>query len=54
MGKNFRSPASIDILEDSVYNLLWEETPYAFVIKSKKIAEGFRIYFEFLCNQAKE
>ncbi len=53
MEKGFRSPAAIDIFQDYVFILLWEETPYAFVIKNRNIADGFRIYFEFLWKMAK-
>lgn len=53
MEKGFRSPAAIDIFRDYVFILLWEETPYAFVIKNKNIADGFRIYFGFLWKMAK-
>jgi sugar-specific transcriptional regulator TrmB len=53
MEKGFRSPAAIDIFQDYVFILLWEETPYAFVIRNKNIAEGFKIYFNFLWNMAK-
>ncbi len=52
--KGFKSPAAIDIFQDSVYILLWDEQPYAFVIKNKNIAEGFRTYFEFLWKIAKK
>lgn len=54
MEKGFKSPAAIDIFKDYVFILLWEETPYAFVIKNKNIADGFRIYFEFLWKIAKD
>jgi sugar-specific transcriptional regulator TrmB len=53
MGKNFISPASIDIFQDYVYIFLWDENPYAFVIKNKNIAEGFKTYFQFLWSMAK-
>lgn len=52
MEKGFKSPASIDIFGDNVYILMWDEQPYAFVIKNKNIAQGFKIYFEFLWNLA--
>ncbi|HLC86409.1 MAG TPA: helix-turn-helix domain-containing protein [Candidatus Nanoarchaeia archaeon] len=54
MGNNFKSPAAIDIFQDYVYILLWDENPYAFIIKNKNIAEGFKIYFNFLWNMAKK
>ena len=54
MGKNFQSPAAIDIFQDKVYILLWDENPYAFTIKNKNIAEGFKTYFYFLWDMAKE
>ncbi len=53
MEKGFKSPAAIDIFQDYVFILLWEETPYAFVIKNRNIADGFRVYFEFLWKMAK-
>tara|TARA_Y100000310_G_scaffold231700_1_gene234341 strand:+ start:35564 stop:36301 length:738 start_codon:yes stop_codon:yes gene_type:complete len=53
MGDNFKSPASIDIFQDKVYILMWDQTPYVFTIKNKNIAEGFKHYFEFLWNMAK-
>ncbi len=53
MERGFRSPAAIDIFQEYVFILLWEEKPYAFVIKNKNIADGFRVYFEFLWNLAK-
>ncbi|MEK6926527.1 MAG: helix-turn-helix domain-containing protein [Nanoarchaeota archaeon] len=53
MGNGFQSPAAIDIFLDTVYILLWDETPYAIKIKNKNIADGFRVYFNFLWNIAK-
>jgi|SRR3989344_513576 len=53
MGGNFKSPASIDIFEDYVYILIWDESPYAIRIKNKNVAEGFKVYFNFLWNIAK-
>ncbi len=53
MEKGFVSPASIDIFQDRVYILMWDESPYAFTIRNKNIAEGFRVYFNFLWGLAK-
>tara|TARA_Y100000310_G_scaffold166291_1_gene166007 strand:+ start:350 stop:1084 length:735 start_codon:yes stop_codon:yes gene_type:complete len=53
MEKGFRSPAAIDIFQEYVFILLWEETPYAFIIKNRNIADGFRVYFDFLWRMAK-
>ena len=53
MKKGFKSPASIDIFQDNVYILLWDEEPYVFTIKNRNIAEGFKIYFNFLWNASK-
>ena len=52
MNKGFTSPASIDIFQDYVYILMWDETPYAFIIKNQNIAAGFKVYFDFLWNMA--
>ena len=54
MGNGFKSPAAIDIFGDYVFILLWEETPYAFIIKNKNIADSYRFYFNFLWNMAKK
>ena len=53
MKKGFESPAAIDIYQDKVYILMWGEKPYAFYIKNKSIAKGFKVYFEFLWKMAK-
>lgn len=53
MGRGFRSPAAIDIFQDHVFILLWEEIPYAFLIKNKNIADGFKAYFDFLWRMAR-
>lgn len=53
MPKGYISPSAIDIFQDSVYIFLWEEKPYVFMIKNKRIAESFKQYFNFLWNLAK-
>jgi sugar-specific transcriptional regulator TrmB len=53
MGNGFISPAAIDIFGDTVYMFMWDENPYVFRIKNKNIAQGFKVYFEFLWKQAK-
>jgi|SRR3989344_178146 len=54
MRKGFVSPASIDIFQDYVYILLWDENPYAIRIRNKNISDGFKVYFDFLWNIAKK
>jgi len=54
MPKGFISPAAMDLVEDSVYLILWEEKPFVFMIKNKRIAESFKHYFEFLWKMAKK
>jgi len=54
MPKGYISPAAIDIFEDYVYIFLWEEKPFVFTIKNKKLAESFRYYFKFLWKIAKD
>ena len=53
MENGFRSPSAIDIFQDKVYILLWDENPYVFTIKNKNIADGFKTYFDFLWKIAK-
>ncbi|MFH1711336.1 MAG: helix-turn-helix domain-containing protein [Nanoarchaeota archaeon] len=54
MPKGYVSPGAIDIFEDYVYIFLWEEKPFVFMIKNKKIAESFKVYFNFLWRLAKK
>lgn len=54
MERGFKSPAAIDIFQDTVCILMWDDTPYAFMIRNANVAEGFRTYFEFLWNMAKQ
>ena len=54
MRGGFKSPAAIDIFQDFVYILLWDEHPYAIRIKNKNLADGFKTYFDFLWNIAKK
>ncbi|MEK6952867.1 MAG: helix-turn-helix domain-containing protein [Nanoarchaeota archaeon] len=53
MPKGYISPAAIDIFEDYVYIFVWEERPFVFMIKNKKISESFNQYFQFLWKLAK-
>jgi len=53
MSRGYVSPAAIDIFEDYVYIFLWEEKPFVFMIKNKRLAESFKQYFNFLWKIAK-
>lgn len=53
MPEGYISPGALDIFDDYVYIFLWEEKPYVFMIKNKKISESFKKYFEFLWKIAK-
>ena len=53
MPKGFTSPSAVDIFLDYVYIFLWEDKPFVFMIKNKKIAESYKTYFEALWKQAK-
>lgn len=53
MPKGYISPAAIDILKDYVYISLWEDKPYVFMIKNKKIADTFKSHHNFLWKLAK-
>ena len=54
MPKGYISPIAIDIFEDYVYIFLWEEKPFVFMIKNKRIAESYKTYFKFLWKIAKK
>ena len=53
MPEGYISPGAIDVFEDYVYIFLWEEKPFVFMIKNKRIAESFKQYFNFLWKTAK-
>ncbi len=53
MPRGYISPMAIDIVEDEVFLILWEEEPSVFVIKNKRIADSFKTYFNFLWKLAK-
>ncbi|MFZ5955319.1 MAG: TrmB family transcriptional regulator [Nanoarchaeota archaeon] len=53
MPKGYISPAAIDIFQDYVYIFLWEEKPFVFSVKNKRIAESFKQYFQFLWGISK-
>jgi sugar-specific transcriptional regulator TrmB len=53
MPKGYISPGAIDVFENYVYIFLWEEKPFVFMIKNKRIAESFKQYFNFLWKLAK-
>lgn len=53
MPEGYISPSAIDIFQDYVYIFLWEEKPFVFMIKNKRIAESFKQYFNFLWKIAK-
>ena len=46
--KGFTSTCSIEIYGDRVASMYWGEEPLVVVIISKKIAEGYKKYFEFM------
>ncbi len=53
MPEGYVSPAAMDIFGDYVYMFLWEEKPFVFMIKNKRIAESFKQYFKFMWKIAK-
>lgn len=51
--EKYSSPMAINIYGDKTAIILWAKQPYAIVIKSKEIAEGYRNYFELMWKIAK-
>lgn len=49
--KEFSSPTHIWIYSDKVITLYWGEEPLAIMIKSKKITQGFKKYFQFIWDR---
>ena len=54
MPRGYISPTAVDVFEDYVYMFLWEEKPFVFMIKNKRIAESFKQYFKFLWHIAQK
>ncbi len=48
LSKEHSSPATLFIFGDYVINLLWEDVPFAFLIKSKGIAKSYENYFKII------
>jgi HTH-type transcriptional regulator, sugar sensing transcriptional regulator len=46
--KEYSSPTHIWIYGDRVVSALWGDTSFAFMIKSKKLVEGYRKFFDFM------
>ena len=54
MPKGYFSPAGMNIFQDYIMILIWEEKPFVFMIKNQKVADSFRQYFRFLWDIAKK
>jgi len=52
--KGFTSTCSIEIFSDRVASMYWGEEPFVVVIISKKIAEGYKKYFEFMWERSEK
>ncbi len=48
------NPATTLIYNNTVSIIIWENSPQAFVIKSKKVADSYKNFFKILWNQAKK
>jgi len=48
--KKYSSPTHIWIYGDRVVTAFWGDTPFAFMIKSNKIADGYKKFFDFMWN----
>ncbi len=47
------TPATINIYKDVVFIALWIKNPVAFRLRNQKVADSFRLYFEFMWKLAK-
>jgi len=54
LGKEYMSPAEINIYGNKVAIILWQASPLAIVIQGKEIALGFKQYFRLLWGIAKK
>ncbi|MFH1307391.1 MAG: helix-turn-helix domain-containing protein [archaeon] len=51
--EKYANPVSVNIYGDKTAIILWASQPYAIVIKSKEVSEGYRNYFELMWKIAK-
>jgi sugar-specific transcriptional regulator TrmB len=51
--KEYSSPSTLFIFGDYTVTLLWSDVPFAFLIKSKNIAESYKNYFKLIWKIAK-
>ncbi len=51
--KEYSSPSTLLIFGDYVVNLLWSDTPFAFLIKSKDVVKSYNNYFKVIWSLAK-
>jgi sugar-specific transcriptional regulator TrmB len=49
----FSAPTTTFIFADKVAIIVWSETPFATLIKSKEVSKSYKNYFELLWKQAK-
>ena len=48
------TPATINVYKDVMFIALWIKNPIAFRVKSKKVADSFRKYFDVMWSMAEE
>lgn len=52
--QKYENPVSVNIYGDKTAIILWAAKPYAIVIKSKEVSEGYKKYFEVMWKIAKK
>lgn len=50
---NQETPATINIYKDVIFIALWIKNPIAFRVRNQKVADSFRLYFDFMWKIAK-
>ncbi|MBI2572444.1 hypothetical protein HYV86_01165 [Candidatus Woesearchaeota archaeon] len=50
---NQETPATINIYKDTIFIALWMKNPIAFRVRNQKVADSFKLYFEFMWRIAK-
>ena len=53
MPKAYQTPNVVWIFGNKVVNILWSETPLAFAIENKEVADSYREYFNYLWKNIK-
>lgn len=53
LSDTYTTPSTIYVYADRVATIIWSDEPMAFLMKSKKVADSYRTYFELMWKMGK-